>query len=471
MKVSIILAAGEGSRMKSTRPKVLHKINNKPLLAHVLSTCKNAGIEKKIVIVGHGKEKVIEEFSKEDIIFKDQPIHEGAPYGTGFAVMQGIDEIDDEDLVLILCGDAPLIREESLEKLMEYHRREGFDATVLSAILEDAKGYGRIIRDENTKQILKIVEEKDASEKEKAIKEVNSGIYCFTGRALKLALENIHNDNSQNEYYLTDCISILNENNFKTGAYAIEDHTEILGVNSRLQLAQCDKIIRSRVNEFHMNNGVTIVNPDNTYIEDTVTIGADTIIYPGVTLEGHTSIGRDCIIRGDSRLVHSKLGDNVKIDSSLIENSTIGHECTIGPYAHLRPNCTLGNNIRIGNFVEVKNSTIMDNSKAGHLAYIGDSDIGSNVNIGCGVIFANYNGQEKFRTIVKDNAFIGSNSNLVAPVQIDEWAYIAAGSTITKNVARGELSIERSNQSNIEGWVERKGLMKSLQEKDDKKHK
>lgn len=460
MKVSIILAAGEGSRMKSDRPKVLHRVNNKPLLGHVLSSCKNSGIEKNIVIVGHGKDKVIDEFSKENIIFKEQATHEGAPYGTGFAVMQGIDEIEDENIVVILCGDTPLIREETVEKLMEYHIREGFDATVLSAILEDVKGYGRILRDENSKQILKIVEEKDASDTEKMIKEVNSGIYCFTGKALKLALGHIDNDNSQNEYYLTDCISILNENNFQTGAYVIEDKTEILGVNSRLQLAQCEKIMRNRINESHLDNGVTIVNPDNTYIEDTVTIGADTIIYPGVTIEGNTSIGKSCVIRGDSRLVASKIGNNVKIDSSLIENSTIGQECTIGPYAHLRPNCTLANNIKIGNFVEVKNSTIMDNTKAGHLAYIGDADIGSNVNIGCGVIFVNYNGEKKFRTIVKDNAFIGSNSNLVAPVQVDEWGYIAAGSTITKDVASGELAIERSNQSNIKGWVERKGLMK-----------
>lgn len=460
MKVSIILAAGEGSRMKSNRSKVLHRVNNKPLLGHVLSSCKNSGIEKNIVIVGHGKDKVIEEFSKENIIFKEQATYEGAPYGTGFAVMQAIDEIEDESIVVILCGDTPLIREETVEKLMDYHIRQGFDATVLSAILEDVKGYGRIVRDENSQQILKIVEEKDASEKEKAIKEVNSGMYCFTGRALKLSLENIDNDNSQNEYYLTDCISILNEKNFKTGAYVIEDRNEILGVNSRLQLAQCEEIMRDRINEVHLNNGVSIINPDNTYIEDTVTIGADTIIYPGVTLEGNTSIGRDCVIRGDSRLVDSKIGNNVKIDSSLIENSTIGQECTIGPYAHLRPNCTLANKINIGNFVEVKNSTIMDNTKAGHLAYIGDADIGSNVNIGCGVIFVNYNGEKKFRTTVKDNAFIGSNSNLVAPVRVDEWGYIAAGSTITKDVASGELSIERSNQSNIKGWVERKGLLK-----------
>lgn len=460
MKIAIILAAGEGTRMKSTQPKVLHKISNRPLLDHVLTSCKNSGIEKNIVIVGHGKEKVIEEFSQEEVIFKEQPTHKGAPYGTGYAVMQGLDEISDESIVIILCGDTPLIREETLEKLMDYHIREGFDATVLSAILEDVKGYGRILREDNSNKILGIVEEKDATEKEKEIKEVNSGIYCFDGKALKTALENIDNDNSQNEYYLTDCISILNEKNYKTGGYVLEDNSEILGVNSRLQLAQCEKIMRDRVNEFHLNNGVTIINPDNTYIEESVTIEADTIIYPGVNLEGNTSIGSGCIIRGDSRIVDSKLGNSVNIESSLIEKSTVGEGCTIGPYAHLRPNSKLGKNIKIGNFVEVKNSNIMDHTKAGHLAYIGDADIGSNVNIGCGVIFVNYNGEKKFRTTVKDNAFIGSNSNLVAPVLVKEWGYVAAGSTITKDVGSGELSIERSNQSNIKGWVERKGLMK-----------
>lgn len=460
MKISIILAAGEGTRMKSNIPKVLHKVNNRSLLDHVIQSCKKSGIEKNIVIVGHGKDKVIEEFSHEEVIFKEQAIGEGAPYGTGYAVMQGLDEIGDDSIVVILCGDTPLISEDTLEKLMEYHSSQGFDATVLSAILEDVKGYGRILRDANSNEILRIVEEKDASEEEKAIKEVNSGAYCFNGRALKLALGEIDNDNSQNEYYLTDCISILNKMNYKTGAYVIEDNLEILGVNSRAQLAQCETIMRSRINESHLNNGVTIINPDNTYIDDTVTIGKDTILYPGVTLEGNTSIGSGCIIRGDSRLVDSTLGDNVSIDSTLVEDSIIEEGCTLGPYAHLRPKSYLGKNVKIGNFVEVKNAKIMDNSKAGHLAYIGDADIGKNVNIGCGVIFANYNGEKKFRSTVKDNAFIGSNSNLVAPIQIDEWAYIAAGSTITKDVGSGELSIERGKQANIKGWVEKKGLKK-----------
>lgn len=458
MKTAIILAAGQGTRMKSKLPKVLHKINNRPLLDHVIQSCKRSGIEKNIVIVGHGKEEVIKEFSQENIIFKEQPTHEGAPYGTGYAVMQAIDEVDDNSIVIILCGDAPLIRDKTLEKLMDYHVREGFDATVLSAILEDVKGYGRIIRDENSNKILKIVEEKDATELEKEVKEVNSGVYCFNGKALKLALENIDDDNAQNEYYLTDCISVLNDKNYRTGGYVVKDNLEIIGVNSRSQLAQCDKIIRERINELHMDNGVTIVNPDNTFIDDTVEIGADTIIYSGVTLEGNTSIGEGCIIRGDTRIVNSTIGDKVCIESSLIEDSSIDEESTLGPYAHLRPNCSIGKKVKIGNFVEVKNSNVGDGSKSGHLAYIGDADVGKNVNIGCGVIFVNYDGKKKNRTTVEDNAFIGSNSNLVAPVHIDQWGYVAAGSTITKDVGNGELSIERSKQANIKGWVEKKGL-------------
>ena len=460
MKISIILAAGEGRRMKSRLPKVLHKISNTSMLGHVVKTCKNAGIEKNVVIVGHGKDEIFQVFSQEELLFKEQPIDEGAPYGTGYAVIQALDEVDDHSIVTILCGDTPLVRDDTLKKLMDYHENGGFDATVLSAILEDVKGYGRILRDKNSNKILAIVEEKDASSDEKKIKEVNSGIYCFKGKALKEALKNIDDNNAQKEYYLTDCIGILNDKGYKTGAYVVEDNTEIIGVNSRAQLIQCGEIMRDRINNYHLNNGVTIINPDNTYIDESVTIGFDSIIYPGVSLEGNTSIGQECIIRGDTRIIDSQVGPNVNIESSVIEESTIEQGCAIGPYAHLRPNSYLGKNVKVGNFVEVKNSKLLDNTKAGHLAYIGDADVGKNVNIGCGVIFANYNGEEKFRTTVKDNAFIGSNSNLVAPVLVNEWGYVAAGSTITKEVDKASLSIERAKQKTIKGWVEKKGYMK-----------
>lgn len=459
MNISIILAAGEGTRMKSKTSKVLHNVCGKPMLNYIIEASKGAKVEKNIVVVGHSGEKVKEYFQNEDIIFKTQPIGEDVPYGTGFAVMQAMDEIEDNSTVVILSGDTPLITEDTVNSLINYHNENGFKGTVLTAILEDLKGYGRIIREKNG-DMLRIVEEKDASEEEKKIKEVNSGIYCFTGKLLKDALGKITSDNAQKEYYITDVIGILKDEGHRVGAYAIHDSTEINGVNSRVQLAFCEEVLRKRINRFHMENGVAMINPDNTYIEASVKIGRDTTIYPGVVLEGHTEIGEDCIIRQNSRIVNSIIKDNITIESSTIEDSFVDSDTKIGPYAHLRPNSNIGKNIKIGNFVEVKNSTIKDNSKAGHLAYIGDADVGYNVNIGCGVVFVNYNGKSKFRSTVGDNAFIGSNSNLVAPVKVEDWGYIAAGSTITKEVGEGELSIARAPQVNKEGWVEKKGYKK-----------
>ena len=457
MNMSIILAAGEGTRMKSKMPKVLHEICGKPILEYVINASKNADIEENYVIIGHGGEEIKEEFKDSNIIFKTQPIGKEYPYGTGYAVMQAIDYIEDDSNVIILYGDTPLITGETIGRLIDYHNKNGYDGTVLTAYLEDTAGYGRIVRDCNG-HVFKIVEHKDASEEELKIKEINSGIYCFKGDKLKHALSKIDNDNAQGEYYITDVIKILNEEDCKVGAYVIEDSREIYGVNSRVQLALCEKIMRNRINQNYMENGVTIINPENTYIELGANIGKDSIIYPGTIITKGTIIGEDCIIGENCRIEDSKIGNKVKIYSSTISESTIEDGCTIGPYAHLRPNSHLGKNIKIGNFVEVKNSTIGDNSKAGHLAYIGDADVGKNVNVGCGVVFVNYDGQSKFRSVVKDNAFLGSNSNLVAPVVVREWGYIAAGSTITEEVGEGDLSIARARQINKDGWVEKKGL-------------
>lgn len=457
MNIAIILAAGEGTRMKSKTPKVLHKVCGKPILEYVIEASQGAGIDKNVVIVGHGSGPVKEYFKDKSVIFKNQPVGEDAPYGTGFAVMQAIDELEDEDTVVILCGDTPLIRKDSIERLLDYHRSENLYGTVLTTILEDASGYGRIKRDEFGK-VSKIIEQKDASEAELDIKEINSGVFCFNGKVLKTFLEKLDNDNSQNEYYITDIMGILREEGYSLGAFIIEDANEIHGINSRKQLSLSEGLMKDRINNFHMDNGVTFIDPSTTYIEDDVVIGQDTIIYPGVILEGQTTIGEDCIIRANSRISNSTIKDSVVIESSLIEKSLVEKGASIGPNAHLRPSTSIGKHVHIGNFVEVKNSSIGEGSKAGHLAYIGDASVGKNVNIGCGVIFANYNGKEKLHTIVADNAFIGSNSNLVAPVKINEWAYIAAGSTITKDVEEGALSIERAEQKNIQGWVEKKGL-------------
>jgi bifunctional UDP-N-acetylglucosamine pyrophosphorylase/glucosamine-1-phosphate N-acetyltransferase len=459
MNISIILAAGEGTRMKSKLSKVLHKVCGKPILEYVIKASRGAGTEKNVVVVGHGGDMVKEYFKDDSIVFKDQPIGEDVPYGTGFALMQAVDHIEDNSTVIILYGDTPLITELTINKLINYHKENEFQATVLTAILDNPTGYGRIIR-EDAGDILKIVEEKDALDEEKKVKEINSGIYCFNGKLLKDALSKIDNNNAQNEYYATDVIGILKKEGYRVGAYVIEDSIEIHGVNSRIQLAFTEEIMRKRINEYHMVNGVTIINPENTYIEDGVQIGRDTVIYPGVSLEGNTEIGEDCIIRNNSRIINSIINNEVSIESSTIEDSIVGENTHIGPHAHLRPNSNIGKNVKIGNFVEVKNSTLKDNAKASHLSYIGDADVGYNVNIGCGVVFVNYNGKEKFRTTVGDNAFIGSNANLVAPVNVEPWGFVAAGSTITKEVPEGALSIARAEQKNIEGWIEKKGYKK-----------
>lgn len=459
MNIGIILAAGEGTRMKSRHPKVLHKISGKPLLSYVLDQAQKAEIGKNVVIVGHGKEAVMESITGENIIYEEQPVHQGAPYGTGYAVMQGMKHVGDEDKVVILCGDTPLITAGTLTELMEYHDSHKNKATVLTTILEDPTGYGRIVRKEEG-SLQAIVEHKDATDEQREIGEINSGIYCFSGRELKLGLDGIDNDNSQNEYYLTDVISVLVKGGFKVGAHMIKDSSQIHGINSRVQLAQADDIIRERINIGHMENGVTLINPRDTYIESSVVIGRDTVIYPGAVLEGETVIGEDCVIRGATRIVDSIIGDKVSIESTLIEKSRVGNGCKIGPYAHLRPDSDLGQNVKIGNFVEIKKATMGDDSKASHLSYVGDAQVGSGVNIGCGVVFVNYDGERKFKSTIGDNAFIGSNSNLIAPVKVDDWGYVAAGSTITDNVGEGELSIARARQVNKAGWVEKKGLKK-----------
>ncbi len=454
MNISIILAAGEGTRMKSKYSKVLHKICNKPILEYVIESSKGAKFEKNIVVVGDNEDQVKAKFKK-DIIFKKQNIGENFPYGTGYAVMQAVDEIADEDTVLILYGDTPLIRKETISDFMNYHNENNLDATVLTSILENPFGYGRIIREDDG-SISKIVEEKDATEKERQVGEINSGIYIFKGSLLKKSLKEINSNNAQNEYYVTDVIEILKNEGYKVGGYIVEDANDILGVNSRLQLSECESIMKNRINNYHMSQGVTLIDPNTTYIDSDVEIGRDTIIYPGVSIEGCTKIGEDCIIRNNSRIIDSKISDNVYIDSSVIEESTINKNSKIGPYAHIRPNSNIGEDVKLGNFVEVKNSNIGNNTKSSHLTYIGDSDLGENINVGCGVVFVNYDGKNKFRSSVGDNSFIGCNVNIVSPVKIATDTFIAAGSTITDDVEDGELAIARSRQINKKNWTSKK---------------
>ena len=450
---AIILAAGQGTRMKSSIPKVLHKVCGKEMVNHVIDVAINSGVQSSVVVLGHGAEKV-KAHLKEDI----QIAMQTQQLGTGHAVMMASEYIKDDETIVVLCGDTPLIKKETLQNLFRYHSDNEYYATVLTTSVETPKGYGRILRDSNN-DLLKIVEEKDANEDEKSVKEINSGIYCFNGMSLKSCLNRLNNNNAQGEYYLTDVIEIMRNDGLKVGAYEGSTIQELMGVNSRVELSKAEAIMRSEINEGHMINGVTIIDPQSTYIESNVIIGQDTVIYPGCVIGTATQIGEGCLIYSNCSIQSSKIGNFVKIENSTITESVVGDKTNIGPYAYLRPKSIIGQNVKIGDFVEVKNSTIEDNSKASHLAYIGDAHVGKNVNIGCGVVFVNYDGKNKAKSIVKDNAFVGSNVNLVAPVVIEEYGYVATGSTITKNVPNGALSVARARQENKEGWVKRKGLL------------
>ncbi len=450
MNMSIILAAGEGTRMKSDIPKTLHKVCGKEMIKYVVEAAKNSGIEKNIVVLGHGKEKVGHNIKDAGVITVEQPIGQGAPYGTGYAVMVAKDYINDDDTVLILCGDGPLISKDTLTSFIKHHADNNYAASIMTSFLDVPKGYGRIVRNTDS-SISNIVEEKDASDDVKKVNEINTGILCFQGRLLKHALEKIDTDNSQNEYYLTDTIKVLNKEGFKIGGWVLNDATDIKAVNDRVQLCEVTIIMQERINNRHMLSGVTIIDSKNTYIEDSVVIGNDTIIYPGTFIEGKTVIGSHCTIGPNSRIINSTIRNNVTIESSKVIESSVDDGTSIGPFAYLRPGSILGRNVKIGDFVEVKNSIIGNNSKSSHLSYIGDAEVGQNVNIGCGVVFVNYDGKKKNKTIVGDGAFIGSNSNLVAPVNVEQGGYVACGSTITDDVKEGDLAIARAKQVNKKG--------------------
>lgn len=459
-RTALVLAAGKGTRMKSSTPKVLHKVCGKAMVSHVLAAAEEAGVDNSIIVIGHGAESVSEEVGRSGIEFAVQK----EQLGTGHAVKMAEDKLPRQGVVLILCGDTPLITGNSLKKLIDHHEISGNAITVLTAVFDNPFGYGRIIKDDSGK-LLKIVEEKEADEATKAIKEINSGMYCFDADFLKNNLNKLNNNNAKGEYYLTDLIQIAVEQNEKTGAFSVEDTDEIMGVNDRIQLSEAEKIMRIRINHAHMANGVTIIDPETAYIDESVVIGQDTIVYPGVILKGNTEIGRKCVIGHNTRIEDSKIGEETEIQSSEIIQSEVGENTKIGPFAYLRPNCRVESNVKIGDFVEVKNAHIGDGTKASHLAYIGDADIGRNVNVGCGVVFVNYDGINKFRTTVEDEAFIGSNSNLVAPVHVEKQGYIAAGTTVSKNVPQGSLFVGRPKERIIPDWGQNK-----LNEKKEKKN-
>lgn len=439
----IILAAGKGTRMKSSLYKVMHPVCGKPMVEHVVEQVEKAGASTIVTIVGHGADMVQAQLG-ERVLYALQ----AEQLGTGHAVLQAEELLKDKDgITLVVCGDTPLFTAETFEQLMDAHKAANAKATILTAWVENPAGYGHIVREADG-TVLKSVEHKDATPEEAAIQEINTGMYCFDNQALFSALHEVGNDNAQGEYYLPDVLEILKNRGEIIAAYQMAHVTESLGVNDRVALSQAEQLMRQRINEQHMRNGVTLIDPATTYIEADVEIGNDTLIEPGVMLKGKTKIGSNCVITSGSVIRDSVLEDFVRVTASTIEESVMKSHSNAGPYAHLRPNSTLGERVHIGNFVEVKNATLGVDTKVGHLTYVGDADLGQDINVGCGTIFVNYDGKNKHRSTVGDHVFVGCNANIVAPITVGDHAFIAAGSTITKDVPAGALAIARSHQEN-----------------------
>ncbi|EST90367.1 bifunctional UDP-N-acetylglucosamine diphosphorylase/glucosamine-1-phosphate N-acetyltransferase GlmU [Vagococcus lutrae] len=449
-RYAIILAAGQGSRMKSKKYKVLHELAGKSMVDHVLTQVETLAPTQVVTIVGYGAESV-----KEALGDRTAYALQAEQLGTGHAVLQADALLADKDgTTLVICGDTPLLQASTLAALFETHESTGAKATVLTAEAPNPFSYGRIIRDESG-NVKKIVEERDATDEERQVTEINTGTFCFDNQALFDTLKKVGNDNDQGEYYLPDVIGLLQQQGEKVAAYQMADFAESIGVNDRVALAKATETMRQRINHQHMVNGVTFVNPAATYIDAEVEIGNDTLIEAGVTLRGRTKIGSNCVIGANSEIVESVIADNVVVTSSMIEHATIAAGVDVGPYAHIRPNSDLKENVHIGNFVEIKNTTIGANTKVGHLTYVGDADLGEHINVGCGTVFVNYDGKNKHRATVGDHVFIGCNANLVAPVTIGDRAFIAAGSTITKDIPNDALGIARSRQENKDGYAKK----------------
>ncbi|MBM7558966.1 bifunctional UDP-N-acetylglucosamine diphosphorylase/glucosamine-1-phosphate N-acetyltransferase GlmU [Marinitoga litoralis] len=441
----LILAAGLGTRMKSKYPKVMHKIMGKELVNWVIDTAKKLNPSKIAVVLGH-KSDLVEKILPDDI----EIYYQKEQLGTGHAVMSAKEFITNED-VLILYGDTPLITVDTLKNLINKHKETKANATILTAILDNPTGYGRIIKDSQGK-VLSIVEELEATEEQKKIKEINAGFVIYKGDKLLEGLSKINANNNKGEYYLTD-VPIYIDN---VETYVLNDFSEVLGINNRVQLAEAEKIMRKRTLNKLMLNGVTIIDPDTTYISPDVEIGQDTIIHPMTFIFGNTIIGEECEIGPMTRINNCKIGNFVKIIRSECEEAVIDNNVSVGPYSRLRTGTHLKENVKIGNFVETKKTVVNKNSKAQHLTYLGDATIGENVNIGAGTITCNYDGKNKHKTIIGDRVFVGSNTALVAPVNIDDDALIGAGSTITEDIPKGSLALGRAKQVTKENWVYKK---------------
>ena len=451
---AIILAAGLGRRMKSKQAKVLHPLAGRPMVTYPVERAQGLGIDKIVVVVGHQAERVKEVLAPLGV----EVVHQAQPRGTGDAVLQTREALTRiYGPILILNGDAPLITEQTLKRLIKTHETEKATLTLLTAVLSEPEGYGRVIRDRSG-QIRKVMEEKDATPSEQAIREINTGFYIVDRAFLFDALESLKTDNSQREYYLTDIVAAAAKQHVRLAAVRLdEDVEEVMGVNTRMDLALAEKIMRRRIVSEHLQNGVTLIDPDTTWIDAGVRIGRDTVIHPNVQIEGKSRIGEDCVIRSHTRLTDCHLGSGVVIkDSCVLTESILEDGASVGPFAHLRPGTALRKGARIGNFVEAKKVELGEGSKANHLTYLGDAAIGKGVNIGAGTITCNYDGVKKHETIIEDGVFVGSDTQLVAPVKIGRGAVIGAGSTITKDVPPDALAVARVRQVNKPGWAKKR---------------
>ena len=453
LELVIVLAAGEGTRMKSNSAKVLHEIAGRSIIENLLAAVMPLEAKNLSIVVGAHKEEVVEHLSQ--IAPKAKTVVQEKRDGTGGAAQLALAEHKGDGTVLILAGDTPLLTNQTLSEFIEVHEKGNYSASVLTALLPDPTGYGRIIRGDDG-VILKIVEEKDATDSEKDIDEINTGVYLFDSKTLREVISKLKNNNSQKELYLTDVISLVNAEGKSAHAVLSNDYTETLGINDRTQLAECAAIMRDRINHQHMLNGVTIIDPTTTWIDFNVKIESDVVIYPGTAISGDSHIKSGAVIGPRTTLVECQVGQSASVVESFATKSTIGNSAKVGPYTYLRKGTVLANESKAGAFVEIKNSTVGKGSKIAHLSYVGDAQIGEESNIGAATVFVNYDGEQKHQTKIGDQVRIGSDTMLVAPVTVGDGAYTAAGSVINEDVPAGAIGIGRARQVNILGWVLRK---------------
>ncbi|MEG3627177.1 bifunctional UDP-N-acetylglucosamine diphosphorylase/glucosamine-1-phosphate N-acetyltransferase GlmU [Streptomyces poriticola] len=452
----VVLAAGEGTRMKSATPKVLHEICGRSLVGHVLAAAGELQPENLVVVVGHAREQVNAHLA--EVAPAVRTAVQEQQNGTGHAVRMALEELGGavDGTVVVVCGDTPLLTAETLQALSATHSSDGNAVTVLTAQVPDATGYGRIVRDGASGAVTAIVEHKDATEAQRAIGEINSGVFAFDGRLLADALGKVRTDNSQGEEYLTDVLGILREAGHRVGASVAGDHREIAGINNRVQLAQARRSLNERLLTRAMLAGVTVVDPASTWVDVTVDFGRDVVVHPGTQLLGVTWLADGCEVGPNSRLTDTRVGEGARVDNAVSVGAEVGPGASVGPFAYLRPGTRLGVRAKVGTYVETKNASIGEGSKVPHLSYVGDATIGEYTNIGAASVFVNYDGEEKHHTTVGSHCKTGSDNMFVAPVTVGDGAYTAAGSVITKDVPPGSLAVARGQQRNIEGWVARK---------------